>query len=281
MKWLLWLFLVASAFGQTAVMGSFTVAKLPAAANAGRLAFVTDGNSVTDCAAGTGSIVVLCKDSGAAWAAVATPNLGVATATSINKVAITAPATSATLTIADGKTLTASNTVTLTGTDGASLNLSNAVTAASNYTSGQFVKAAGNDKTTSSAAIVATDLPAALANSTSVNGTTIPSSATLPTLIAAGTAAMGTAEVASGACATVVTDGTVTAGAVANVLTTDVIQATPAADPTGVTGYAVSATGSLYIQAYPTAGHVNFKVCNNTSGGLTPSALTLNWRVTR
>lgn len=49
-----------------------------------------------------------------------TPSLGVATATSINKVAITAPATGATLTIADGKTLTASNTLTLTGTDGTS-----------------------------------------------------------------------------------------------------------------------------------------------------------------
>lgn len=46
-----------------------------------------------------------------------TPVLGVASATSINKVAITAPATSATLTIADGKTLTASNTLTLAGTD--------------------------------------------------------------------------------------------------------------------------------------------------------------------
>ena len=46
-----------------------------------------------------------------------TPVLGVATATSVNKVAITAPATSATLTIADGKTLTASNSLTLAGTD--------------------------------------------------------------------------------------------------------------------------------------------------------------------
>lgn len=46
-----------------------------------------------------------------------TPTLGVASATSINKVAVTAPATSATLTIADGKTLTASNSITLTGTD--------------------------------------------------------------------------------------------------------------------------------------------------------------------
>ena len=46
-----------------------------------------------------------------------TPTLGVASATSINKVAITAPATSATLTIADGKTLTSSNTITLAATN--------------------------------------------------------------------------------------------------------------------------------------------------------------------
>lgn len=42
-----------------------------------------------------------------------TPTLGVATATSINKVTITAPATASTLTIANGKTLTASDTTTL------------------------------------------------------------------------------------------------------------------------------------------------------------------------
>lgn len=50
-----------------------------------------------------------------------TPVLGVATATSINKVAITAPATSATVTIADGKTFTCSNTLTFTGTDASSV----------------------------------------------------------------------------------------------------------------------------------------------------------------
>lgn len=49
-----------------------------------------------------------------------TPTLGAATATSINKVAITAPATAATLTIANNKTLTVSNTLTFTGTDGSS-----------------------------------------------------------------------------------------------------------------------------------------------------------------
>lgn len=59
-----------------------------------------------------------------------TPVIGVATATSVNKVAITAPATNATLTIADGKTLTASNSVTLAGTDGKTLTVSNNLTLA-------------------------------------------------------------------------------------------------------------------------------------------------------
>ncbi len=49
--------------------------------------------------------------------ALVTPSLGVASASTVNKVAITAPATSATLTIADGKTATVSNTLTLAGTD--------------------------------------------------------------------------------------------------------------------------------------------------------------------
>jgi hypothetical protein len=54
-----------------------------------------------------------------------TPTIGVATATSVNKVTITAPATSATLTIANGKTLTASNSITVAGTDGKTLTVSN------------------------------------------------------------------------------------------------------------------------------------------------------------
>lgn len=46
-----------------------------------------------------------------------TPNIGVATATSINKVTITAPATAATLTIANNKTATVNNSLTFSGTD--------------------------------------------------------------------------------------------------------------------------------------------------------------------
>ncbi|MFH1896313.1 MAG: MerR family DNA-binding transcriptional regulator, partial [bacterium] len=49
--------------------------------------------------------------------ALVTPSLGVATADSINKVAITAPATGSTLTIAEGKTLATNNSITFAGTD--------------------------------------------------------------------------------------------------------------------------------------------------------------------
>jgi hypothetical protein len=52
-----------------------------------------------------------------------TPDLGAATATTINKVVITAPSTLATLTIANGKLATINNTITLSGTDGSTLNI--------------------------------------------------------------------------------------------------------------------------------------------------------------
>lgn len=46
-----------------------------------------------------------------------TPTLGIASATTINKITLTAPAAGATLTLTDGKTLAATNTITLSGTD--------------------------------------------------------------------------------------------------------------------------------------------------------------------
>jgi hypothetical protein len=52
-----------------------------------------------------------------------TPTLGAATATTINKVTITAPASGATLTIADGKTATVNNSITLAGTDSTTITL--------------------------------------------------------------------------------------------------------------------------------------------------------------
>jgi hypothetical protein len=76
-------------------------------------------------------------------------SLGIVSATSINKVTITVPTTSAIITIADGKTFTCSNTITLSGTDSASLAIGTggtlgtaAYTAATAYaTSSQGTKA--------------------------------------------------------------------------------------------------------------------------------------------
>jgi hypothetical protein len=65
---------------------------------------------------GSGSVIAL-----ATSPTLTTPDIGVATATSINKVAITAPATGATLTIADGKTLTINESLTLTASSSASV----------------------------------------------------------------------------------------------------------------------------------------------------------------
>lgn len=93
--------------------------------------------------------------------------------------------------------------------------------------------------------------------------------------VASGTAALGTSAISSGACATVVT---VSATGVA---TTDDIQADFNADPTSTTGYSPTSSGILTIVKYPTANNVNFKVCNNTGGSITPGAVTLNWRVVR
>ncbi|MCC7047209.1 MAG: hypothetical protein IT562_10890 [Alphaproteobacteria bacterium] len=73
------------------------------------------GVTLTAAVTGTGKMVLDTSPT------LVTPVLGVATATSINKVAITAPASGATLAIADGKTLTANASLTLAGTDSTTL----------------------------------------------------------------------------------------------------------------------------------------------------------------
>jgi hypothetical protein len=108
------------------------------------------------------------------------------------------------------------------------------------------------------------------------SGIAMPSAAgnaTVTQTIASGTAALGTGAISAGACASAVT---VSATGVA---TTDNIQADFNADPTSTTGYTPGAM--LTIVKYPTSGNVNFKVCNNTPNSITPSAVTINWRVVR
>ena len=93
--------------------------------------------------------------------------------------------------------------------------------------------------------------------------------------IASGAKALATGAIGSAACTAAQTD------TATGTLTTDAIIASFNGDPTGVTGYVPLTTGMLTVIPYPTAGTVNFKVCNNTGASITPGAITLNWRVVR
>jgi hypothetical protein len=102
----------------------------------------------------------------------------------------------------------------------------------------------------------------------------------LTTTIASGSLALATSEIASYACQTV-TQGSVNSAAATNVATTDVITFMPNGSIKTVTGYTPAAAGGLTVTAYPTAGYVNFDVCNWTVAAITPGAVTVNWRVVR
>jgi len=126
---------------------------------------------------------------------------------------------------------------------------------------------------TSSLVSLTADVTGALPNanlanpSTTVNGVTctLGSTCTVTTSgIANTTTTVGTTAIAAGAC-TSATTATMT-----GVMTTSVFIFTPNADVSGVTGW--GSTGGLAIVAWPTANTLNYKVCNQTAGSITPSA---------
>lgn len=108
----------------------------------------------------------------------------------------------------------------------------------------------------------------------------IPSLTSMATTVASGSIALATSSISSAACQTV-TQGSVNSAAATGVATTDVISFSANASIKAVTGYTPATTGGLTIVAYPTAGYVNFDVCNWTASAITPGAVTINWRVSR
>lgn len=104
-------------------------------------------------------------------------------------------------------------------------------------------------------------------------GTAVSSTNGFPLVIGSGTIALGTSAVSSGACSSAAT------ASATGVATTDVIDIGFNGDPTATTGYSPAAMLTLVI--YPTANTVNVKQCNLTGASITPSALTLNWKVRR
>lgn len=146
---------------------------------------------------GTGSAVFATSPS------LVTPVLGVATASSINKVAITAPATSATLTIANAKTLTANSSLTLAGVDAKTLTVNNSLTLAGvdakTLTVNNSLTLAGTDATvmtfpTTNATIARTDAAQTFTGDQTYSGSQIvaglrATSAAAPTIASAATIA--------------------------------------------------------------------------------------------
>jgi hypothetical protein len=100
----------------------------------------------------------------------------------------------------------------------------------------------------------------------------------LPRIVASGAlSAHDATSLTTGTCSASAIDG----GTATGVATTDRIVWNFNGDPTAITGFGPSASGGLFIYAYPTADHVNFKICNNTAGTIDPGAITLNWMVLR
>jgi hypothetical protein len=86
--------------------------------------------------------------------------------------------------------------------------------------------------------------------------------------VASGTATMTTAAIPAGACGTTVTV------AARGALMTDSIK-------WSFNGAVGKNPGVLIVQQWPTANNVNFEYCNPTAGSVTPSAVAINWSVTR
>lgn len=128
-----------------------------------------------------------------------------------------------------------------------------------------------NASNISSGTLAAPRLPAALANSTSINGTSIPSSATLTQVICSGQIALSTGAISSGARAT----NTLTCTGLST--STDSVSCTFSGDTNAVTGYAPSGTGAiLSLKSYVTANTINVDQMNNTGSSITPGAATVN-----
>jgi hypothetical protein len=100
-----------------------------------------------------------------------------------------------------------------------------------------------------------------------------PSSGGSVSLICSGTVTLNPGATASSACSSAAT------ATCTGLATTDNIMIDFNADPTATTGYIPSAMGT--IVKYPTSNTVNVKFCNNTGSSITPTSITLNYRVVR
>ena len=119
--------------------------------------------------------------------------------------------------------------------------------------------------------------------SAGITGFTVPTPAGIARvaqIIAQGTIALATSSVTTGTCQTV-TAGSVNSATATGVTTSDRISWNANGSIKAVSGFIPSTSGGFSIEAYPTAGFVNFDVCNWTGTTQAPGAVTVNYEVVR
>lgn len=196
-----------------------------------------------------------------------TPTLGVASATSINKVAITAPASGSTLTIADGKTLTCSNTLTFTGTDSSSVA----------FGTGGTVAYTGN-KLSAFASTTSSELAGVISDETGTGALVFGTSPTITTSLVAGSSSLtvfnttATTVTAYGAATTMTFGYSGTAASTTNICTGATASATTATINIG-TGGASGSTTNVNLGS-TTGGTVTVNKDLTVTGNLTVNGTT-------
>ncbi len=199
-----------------------------------------------------------------------TPTLGVASATSVNKVAITAPASSATITISNGKTLAVTNSLTLTGTDGTVMTFPTATDTVVGLAATQTL----TNKTLTAPTMTAPVLGVASGTSLAVSGLLKSSSPTAGLGYATGAGGTVTQSTSKSTGVTLSTvSGQITlnnaslaaATIVSFVLTNTAIAATDVLVLNHVSGGTV---GSYGLNAQCAAGSATINIRNNTAGSL-------------
>lgn len=252
-------------------------------------ASTTIGNSACDDGVTTASTVT-CSEPITSTGTVTAGSSGMAGVLSLNgstsgAATLTAPAIAGTATnpIASSNNLTLPSNLTA-GTDNTTagtVTLSNSAASAHNI----FGSGATTTNTILGFPVVPVTADAIKCVTSSTTCTLTDSGLTMPT-------AAGTARVAQVICSQVAvtlntsaissatTDSAAT-GTCTGATTSDSVNCTFAADPTGNTGFTASTNGILTIFVYPTSNTINIKYQNNTAGSITPHAETANCAVYR
>ena len=253
---------VSSSLTSVGTLTSLTVTNPIAGSVTGNAATVTTNANLTGPITSFGNLTSVASQTGIGSKFVmdtsptlVTPDLGTANASSINKVTITMPATGSTLTIADGKTLAANNSLTLAGTDGKTMTFPSTDATLARTDAAQTFAGAQSFSGQIISNIATGTAPFSVTSSTPVANLSIGGNAATATKFAAskninGTAFDGSSDITLTAAAGTLTGTTLNSNVVSSSLTSlgtlaDLTVTNPISG--SVTGNAANVTGTVAV----------------------------------